>query len=141
MPGFWDASAIVPLCVPIENPAQGRRLLRQHALVVWWGTHVEVVSAVCRLKRERVLSEEQYAAAGRRIQTLRSSWREIQPTSRLRDLAEACLERHELCAADALQLAAALVWCHEKPRNRAFLCRDARLAKAARGEGFAMIEL
>jgi len=141
MRGFWDASAIVPLCVPIENPGQGRHLLRQHAPVVWWSTHVEVVSALCRLKRAQVLSEAQYAAARRRLVLLRKSWREMQPTNRLRDLAETCLHRHQLRAADAFQLAAALVWCNEKPRNRAFLCRDIRLTEAARQEGFTAIEL
>ncbi len=33
MPGFWDASAIVPLCVPMENPRPSRRLMRQQAPV------------------------------------------------------------------------------------------------------------
>jgi hypothetical protein len=65
----------------------------------------------------------------------------MQPTNRLRDLAETCLHRHQLRAADAFQLAAALVWCNEKPRNRAFLCRDIRLTEAARQEGFTAIEL
>jgi predicted nucleic acid-binding protein len=141
MPGFWDASAIVPLCVPIENPGVSRRLLRLHAPVVWWGASVEISSALCRLQRERVLSDEQYAAASRRLALLRKSWREMQPSNRLRDLAETCLGRHELRAADAFQLAAALVWCNEKPRNRAFLCRDARLKRAAGLESFAVVEL
>jgi len=141
MPGFWDSSAIVPLCVPFENPGQGRRLLRLHAPVVWWSTHAEVIGALCRLKRARVLAEEQYAAAGRRLESIWSGWREIQPTNGLRDLAEACLDRHELGVADAFQLAAALVWCNRKPRNRAFLCRDLRLRAAARTEGFSIVEL
>ena len=127
--------------MPFESPGPGRRLLRQHAPVVWWSAHVEAVGALSRLKRARVLSEEQYAEARRRLESLRISWREIQPTNLLRDLAETCLERHELRAADAFQLAAALVWCNEKPKNRAFLCRDLRLLEAARSEGFSIVEL
>jgi predicted nucleic acid-binding protein len=141
MPGFWDASAIVPLCVPVENPRQSRRFLREHSPVVWWSTGIEVASALGRLRRERVLLEEHHRACCRRLAVLRKIWREIQPTNRLRDIAETCLERHELRAADAFQLAAALVWCNEKPKNRAFLCRDIRLLQAARQEGFAIIEL
>lgn len=141
MPGFWDASAIVPLCVPMENPGPSRRLMRQHAPVVWWGTQVEVAGSFCRLKRQQALSQEQYEAAGRRLALLRKSWREMQPTNRLRELAETCLNRHPLRAADAFQLAAALVWCNEKPRNRAFICRDNRLTEAARREGFTAIVL
>jgi predicted nucleic acid-binding protein len=141
MPGFWDSSALVPLCASTENPARGRRLLRQYTPVVWWGTSVEVVSALCRRRREKVLSGQYLEEANRRLALLRKSWREIQPTDRLRDLAEACLDRHELRAADAFQLAAALAWCNEKPRNRAFLCRDLRLQAAARIEGFSIVEL
>ncbi len=47
---YWDASAIVPLCV--YQPATGAlgRLVRKHGrLVVWWGTTVEVRSALSRL--------------------------------------------------------------------------------------------
>jgi predicted nucleic acid-binding protein len=51
------------------------------------------------------------------------------------------LELHELRAADALQLAAALVWCSERPKNRPFLCRDARLIAAARQECFDVLAL
>ena len=139
MPGFWDASAIVPLCVPAQNPGHGRRLLHQHAPVVWWGTTVEVISALARLKRERLLTEAQHLAASQRLEALQKVWREIQPTDRLRDLAKTRLDRYEIRAADALQLAAALVWCNERPKNRAFLCRDVRLREVARKEGFTPI--
>jgi predicted nucleic acid-binding protein len=141
MPGFWDASAIVPLCLPVENPGQSRRLLRTHVPVVWWGTGIEVTSALCRRRREGALPAQFHEAANRRLTLLRKSWREIQPTNRLRELAEACLQRYDLRAADAVQLAAALVWCNQKPKNRTFLCRDARLREAARAEGFSIIEL
>ena len=41
-----------------------------------------------------------------------------------------------LRAADALQLAAALVWAKQLPRKRLFVCFDGRLAEAAGKEGF-----
>jgi predicted nucleic acid-binding protein len=115
--------------------------LHQHAPVVWWATSVEVQSALARLKRERLLLDREYSAALKRLSVLRKGWREIQPTSRLRDIAGSRMELHELRAADALQLAAALVWCSEKPKNRPFLCRDVRLREAARREGFDVLEL
>jgi hypothetical protein len=130
----------VALCVPVEKPGLSRPLLRQHSPVVWWGTGVEVTSALHRRRREGILSAQNHEAASRRLVLLRKSWREIQPTNRLRDLAETCLGRHELPAADAFQLAAALIWCSEKPKNRAFLCRDLRLRAAAREEGFSILD-
>src|ERR1700675_5020624 len=94
MTGFWDASALVPLCVPAQNSGNGRRLLREYAPAVWWGTTVEIVSALARLHRQRVLTDAQRHAAGERVGALRRSWREIQPSSRLRELAEFQLDRH-----------------------------------------------
>jgi len=48
---------------------------------------------------------------------------------------------HRLRAADALQLAAALVWCSNRPRGRAFLVADGALSDAAEAEGFAVIRV
>jgi predicted nucleic acid-binding protein len=64
---------------------------------------------------------------------------EIEPTEEVRTLAESALEKHDLRAADALQLAAALVFCHERPRGRWFVCFDRRLAAAADIEGFTVL--
>jgi uncharacterized protein len=140
MPGFWDASALLPLCVPAQNSAHQRRLLRQYAPVVWWGTPVEVLSALARLRKQELLTEAQRHAAQQRLETLKAVWREIQPSNRVRDLAETLLDRHELRAGDALQLAAAMVWCNERPKNRALFCRDFRLRTAARREGFTLFD-
>lgn len=140
MPGFWDASAIVPLCVPAQNIGRDRQLLHQHAPVVWWGTAIEVVSALARLRRQSVLTESQYHAADKRFSALRRSWREIVPTNRVRELSEIQLDRYDLRAADSLQLAAAQVWCNQRPKNRPFLCHDVRLRAAARSEGFLLVD-
>jgi len=46
-----------------------------------------------------------------------------------------------LRAADALQLASALVWCGAYASGRAFICADTRLSDAADKEGFNVIRL
>lgn len=136
MPAFWDASAIVPLCVPGQEGARGRELLHEHQPVVWWATAVEVFSTIARLRCQDALTEAQARTASERLVRLRRSWREVQPTSRVRDLAERQLARFPLSAADAFQLAAALVWSNERPRRRLFFCRDQRLTEAANQAGF-----
>jgi predicted nucleic acid-binding protein len=113
-----------------------RELLHAHPPVVWWATGVEVFSAITRLRRQDVLTEPQARKATERLARLSRSWREVQPASRVRDLAERQLERFPLTAADAFQLAAALVWSNERPRRRLFFCRDQRLTEAARKAGF-----
>jgi len=70
------------------------------------------------------------------LEALLGSWREILPTDSLRELSCVQLERFPIRAADALHLAAALIWCNQKPRGRLFVCNDLRLGEAARHAGF-----
>lgn len=140
MTAFWDASAVVPLCVPGQEGTRGRQLLRQFRPVVWWGTPVEVLSAIIRLRRLGELSPSQHQVAWQRLEHLRLCWREVLPTERVRELAQRQLEIYELRAGDALQLAAALVWCNQRPRQRPFVCRDLRLSAAAGAAGFLPME-
>jgi predicted nucleic acid-binding protein len=62
-------------------------------------------------------------------------WEEAAPTERVRELAETLTQRYAIRSADALQLAAALVWSGERPRQRPFVCFDRWLAEAAEREG------
>lgn len=139
---FWDASAVVPLCV--SQPATGffRRLLRAHGRpAVWWGTPVEARSAFARLRREKATTETELARSLERLARLRRSWDEMLPTDELRDLAEQLPDRFQLRAADAFQFAAAVIWCNGRPRNRPFICFDRSLAVAAAKVGFTVIGL
>jgi len=74
-----------------------------------------------------------------RLAVLRRSWAEVLPTDRLRDLAETLPERYGLRALDAFQLAAAFLWCNERPRRRAFVCLDRQLAASAAELGFSAV--
>lgn len=105
-------------------------------MVVWWAARVEVRSALERLREETAISPKAYAVSRNRLETLLDSSREIQPIEPLRELACIQLERFNLRAADALHLAAALIWCNQKPRGRVFIGDDARLSHAAHRKGF-----
>ena len=136
-PAFWDASAIVPLCVPEYTSAALHRLtLEHHPLIVWWGTSVEIFSALARLAQGGSITTDSLERARISLVELRSSWVEIFPSDQVRSLAEEMPLRHHLRAGDALQLAAALVWCGGQPRDRSFVCLDRRLAHAAAQVGF-----
>lgn len=138
---FWDASALVPLCVREASSRQAHGYLRKLSPVVWWGSFVEVHSAVCRLHREKEISSEQKQGAAFALRLLARGWREVLPDDSIRDLAAACLDKYPLRAADSLQLAAALTWCRMRPAKRSFLCADRRLAEAAAASGFSVVEL
>lgn len=138
---FWDSSALVPLCVHEITSRQAQSHFRKWALVVWWASIVEMHSAIVRLHRFGKLKDVEKKGALSRLALLSRSWREILPGDPLRDLALRLLDTHQLRAADSLQLAAALIWCQQRPARRTFVCGDQRLAKAAEAAGFSVLEL
>ena len=104
--------------------------------VVWWGTTVEVLSALTRLREEGQLSLRELTAGIRRWEQLETIVREVTPTEQVRRLARALPMTYRIRTLDAFQLAAALAWTQERPRQRPFVCLDKRLAQAAVQAGF-----
>lgn len=87
------------------------------------------------------LSVNEADGALSRLERLRLGWQEIRPDESLRDLACGLVAMYPLRAADSIQLAAALVWCQQRPHGRAFICGDQRLGDAAKAAGFSVIRL
>jgi predicted nucleic acid-binding protein len=134
---FWDSSAVVPLLVHEPETARVKRLAEDDpAIVVWWATRTECVSALARLRRAVALGTPDEAGTRQLLLQLSASWTEIAPTKRLRDRAERLLSVHVLRAADAFQLAAALVWSRGRTTGRGLVSFDERLRAAATREGF-----
>ena len=137
---FWDASAVVPLCVQEPATAAARKILVEDAsMVVWWGTSTECVSALMRRTREGGMTRADGRAARRLLRSLSAAWMEMQPNDALRNTAERLLAVHPLRAADALQLAAALSWCGQAPAGQDFVTFDRRLRDASFREGFTVL--
>jgi hypothetical protein len=137
---FWDSSAVVPLLV--AEPSSGamlREYERDPEAVVWWATEVECVSALSRLERDGDLSASSLSDALERLEALAGAWREVQPVPRVRQTAIRLLRVHPLRAADALQVAAALVTAEDHPATLPVVTLDNRLADAAEREGFPVI--
>lgn len=137
---FWDASALVPLCVQEAATPSAESHLRKFAPVVWWGSPVEIQSAICRLHREKEITDSGKKGAIARLEMLGRGWREILPGDQLREMAVQLLDEYSLRAADSLQLAASLIWCEQRPAKRNFICADQRLSRAARSIGFVVLE-
>ena len=139
---FWDTSAIVPLLVLEDRTPLVTRVMRDDpAAAVWWVTLVECASALARLEREGRLAEPEQAAARARLSRTARTWTEVPPQERIRDQADRLVRLHPLRAADALQLAAALVLSDFEPKTLPFVTLDDRLAQAARREGFEVLGL
>jgi predicted nucleic acid-binding protein len=137
---FWDTSAIVPLLVRERTTgALAAHFEQDPDMVAWWGTAVEVASALARVERDLAVDSAGLAAAFDRLDGLEAAWIEIAPSDRVRRLATRLVRVHPLRAADALQLAAAIVAAEDEPRSLPLVTLDDRLAQAAGREGFAVI--
>lgn len=137
---FWDSSAILPLIVPdIKSELLVSTLREDPAIAVWWATPVECASALARLTREGRLDEPGSGIARKRLGEAAREWTEVPALERVRDQAMRLLRLHSLRAADALQLAAAIVLSEHDPATLPFVTLDQQLARAAELEGFALL--
>lgn len=137
---YWDSSALVPLLV--NEPAARRMSLylnEDRQVATWWATVVECSSALARRRMDGSLD-----VAGHRVATdllfgLAASWTEIPPSESVREQAIRLVRIHRLRAADAMQLAAAIVASDLEPSAFEFVTLDSRQAEAAEREGFSVI--
>lgn len=137
---FWDASALIPLLV--EEPGRERMLARLEEdgeVLSWWGTPVEIASAMARREREKLLTSDEVSSTLAALRALAESWHEIVPSDSVRRTAQRLLRSHPLRAADSLQLAAALIAADHDPASLEIVCLDERLTLAARREGFTVL--
>lgn len=138
---YWDSSALLPVFVeePLTKVTKGW-MRTDPAVVIWTLTPVEVVSAFSRLVREQAIDQKAFARADARADRQFRASHVITDIEDAKSVARRVLLIHPLRAADALQLAAALLWAKHRPMRRVFHTFDARLAEAARKEGFTVPE-
>lgn len=139
---FWDASAVVPLLIAEESSRRLQALAaKDSAMLVWWASAVECISALARLERDGALNPAAMTLALQRLHKLSAGWHEIDPSDETRETAARFLRVHALRAADALQLAAAFAAAERRPASLEIVTLDERLANAARKEGFVVLDL
>ena len=137
---FWDTSAIVPLVIHEDQSEPLTECLRaDREPSIWWATPVEVQSSIQRRYRDAALTAPEVAASNERLKTFLQHVDTVTPSDELRRRAARLLAVHPLRAADALQLAAALIWSEEQPHGESFVSLDARLREAAAREGFTVM--
>jgi predicted nucleic acid-binding protein len=137
---FWDASAIIPLCVNEPRTPSLKKLAEEDsALIVWWGTPIECYSAFARRRRETLLTRSEEDRSRQVLAALLAEWTEIEPGREIRAHAGRVLLLHPLRASDSLQLAAALLWANGRPTGHGFVCLDNQLREAACREGFTVL--
>jgi len=136
---FWDTSAIVPLLSEEDKTTAMKQLLANDSnMVIWAFTPIEVASALWRKQRAR-RDDVSRVAAERRLAALAARWTHINDFHAVLRQAHDTVSRHALKAADALQLAAAIVNRAGAPDPLPFVTLDEDLAAAARAEGFTVL--
>jgi predicted nucleic acid-binding protein len=136
---YWDSSAIVSVLIEEEFTTALRALRdKDPEQAVWCLTPVEIASALARRVREGLPADQERAVRAA-CEVLSKRWQEIGSLELVRSRALRLLNTHPLRAADALQLAAALVACNERPEALGFVSLDDQLRDAARREGFPVL--
>jgi uncharacterized protein len=139
---FWDASAIIPLVINEDGSSRVKGwLARDPEVVVWTLTRVELLSAIARRRREKPEASAILMAARRDLLRVWEGWSEITAIDIARRHAERLVETHPLRAADAMQLAAALIAADNEPIGLEFVTLDSNFANAADREGFSVLGL
>jgi len=137
---FWDSSALIPLVVrERRSPLVEALVADDPDMMVWWASLVECGSAVHRLRREGVFAPAEAAQVLAGLTSVLDAANAVEPGDEMCAKALRLLGVHPLRAADALQLAAALLWIRDRPHGKDFVCLDERLRTAAVIEGFLVL--
>jgi len=108
---YFDTSALVKRYIREPGSEQVRALLRRHQFLSSVVTPVELVSALCRRRREGDISASTLAALLRRISSDRDRWEMVEINVSVLEHAEELLQRTTaLRTPDAIQLASLITF-------------------------------
>jgi uncharacterized protein len=134
---FTDSSALAKRYVADEKSPQLDELLASASSL---GVSVlclpEIVSGLCRRRRERFLSAAQYAAAKEALESDLQDAAIIQIVDEIVLRTVQMLQSNPLRAADAIHIASAVVW-----QADIFASADSRQCTAARKSGLRVIQI
>jgi uncharacterized protein len=137
---FWDTSALVPLVIDEPaTPAMRKLISRDHDAVVWMFTSVELLSTLGRLGRTTNELADVLPTVRFDVMELFKRCATVTHVEGVRRRAERLVSVHPLTAADAIQLAAALIASDDRPDTLDFVTLDQPLARSAQLEGFRVI--
>lgn len=107
-PAYFDTSVLVKNYVQEPGSARARALLGRHRFVSSAIAPLEALSAFCRRRAARELSERDFAAILGRLARDRSYWELVEVSAQILDRAEELLQRTSLRTLDAVHLASVM---------------------------------
>jgi len=134
---FADSSALAKRYIADEKSEQVDALLYDAtSLTVSVLCLPEIISALCRRRRERSLTLKQYSTAKEALEADLVDATVIQMTDEVILKSVDILEKSPLRSSDAIQIASALEW-----RADIFVSADARQCAAAKAAGLSIVQL
>lgn len=135
---YFDAGALVKRYVREQGSAKVRRLITSAAPATSRLSEVEVASALGRLAREGAFSVAERDRALAALDADLAAILVVELTAEITARARTLLQRYELRAGDAIQLASCLYLQEQLGEDVQLVAFDRRLAKAVRGEGLSL---
>ena len=137
---FWDTSALAPVVVDEPSTDSMRALVAEDPdVVVWMMSSVELLSVLGRLGRQTQGLDDVLPALRLDALDLFRHWTTVTHADGVKRRAERLVGVHALSAADAMQIAAALLAAGDRPETLPFVTLDRNLARAALLEGFRVL--
>jgi len=134
---FADSSALAKRYIADEKSDDFDELLqRASSLTVSVLCLPEIISALCRRRRERALTTAQYEAAKNALESDLADATVIQITDEVLLECISLLERNPLRSSDAIQIASASAWHAD-----VFVSADGRQCAAAKASGLEVVKL
>ena len=134
---FADSSALAKRYIADEQSEDFDGLLKNtDSMAVSLLCLPEIISALCRRRRERFLTNSQYEAARAALEADLADATVIAMTDEVLIAGIELLESYPLRASDAIQISSALIW-----QADVFASADARQCSAAKSAGLEVIRL
>jgi predicted nucleic acid-binding protein len=137
---YFDTSALIKRYVRERGSTRVVSLMRRHELLSSAITPVEVMSALSRRRRDRELSEEDFAATASRVQSERIRWELVEVGETVLNRAEEIVQGTvPMRALDAVHVASLMAFQAASSSQIPFVTGDGRQRDAANYLGLDVI--
>jgi predicted nucleic acid-binding protein len=137
---YFDTSALIKRYVREPGSAQVVALSRRHDLLSSAITPVEIMSALCRRRRDRDLSQEAFTATVNRVRSERLHWELIEVGETVLSRAEEIVQGNvPMRSLDAVHIASLMAFQSASGIRSPFVTGDARQREAATFLGLEII--
>jgi predicted nucleic acid-binding protein len=137
---YFDTSALIKRYVRERGSTRVVSLMRRHELLSSAITPVEVMSALSRRRRDRELSEEDFAATASRVQSERIRWELVEVGETVLNRAEEIVQGTvPMRALDAVHVASLIAFQAASSIQIPFVTGDGRQRDAANYLGLDVI--